>query len=31
MLIDFLEKLGQPVELTFPKRGKSKAKNLEHA
>jgi predicted XRE-type DNA-binding protein len=31
MLIDFLEKLGQPVELTFPKRGKSKTRNLEHA
>ena len=31
MLIDFLEKLGQPVELTFPKRAKSKTKNLEHA
>lgn len=33
MLIDFLEKLGQPVEITFPKkRGRAKPdKRLEHA
>jgi predicted XRE-type DNA-binding protein len=31
MLIDFLEKLGQPVELTFPKHSKSKTRKLEQA
>jgi predicted XRE-type DNA-binding protein len=32
MLIDFLEKLGQPVEITFPKkRGRARPEKLEHA
>lgn len=32
MLIDFLEKLGQPVEITFPKRRRTRPeKRLEHA
>lgn len=31
MLIDFLERLGQPVELTFPKQSKSKPQKLEQA
>lgn len=32
MLIEILEKLGQPVEIKFPtRRGKTKAQNLEHA